>query len=192
MNMTENALLQQQYLTFLLAGEEYAVPVLRVKEILEYEVVTRVPKAPLWVHGVFNLRGSVVPVVDLATKFGIGETPISKTTCVIIMEIGLATETIVMGVLVDSVNQVIDIADNSIEPTPSFGTRVHLNYLAGVVSMGKKFALILNIDEVLTTDEILQVQQPDSDIENRTTHVSALETSSLVGIGRKETSQAQA
>jgi len=190
--MTENALLQQQYLTFLLAGEEYAVPVLRVKEILEYEVVTRVPKAPLWVHGVFNLRGSVVPVVDLATKFGIGETPISKTTCVIIMEIGLVTETIVMGVLVDSVNQVIDIADNSIEPTPSFGTRVHLNYLAGVVSMGKKFALILNIDEVLTTDEILQVQQPDSDIENRTTHVSALETSSLVGIGRKETSQAQA
>src|SRR5271168_2197042 len=88
MNMTENALLLRQYLTFLLAGEEYAVPVLRVKEILEYEVVTRVPKAPLWVHGVFNLRGSVVPVVDLAVKFGIGDTPISKTTCVIIMEIG--------------------------------------------------------------------------------------------------------
>jgi len=192
MNMTENALLQQQYLTFLLAGEEYAVPVLRVKEILEYEVVTRVPKAPLWVHGVFNLRGSVVPVVDLATKFGIGETPISKTTCVIIMEIGLATETIVMGVLVDSVNQVVDIADSSIEPAPSFGTRVHLNYLAGIVSMGKKFALLLNIDEVLSTDEILQVQLPETDIASMPAQALVLDTSSTAGINRKATSQAQA
>jgi purine-binding chemotaxis protein CheW len=190
--MTENAIVQQQYLTFFLAGEEYAVPVLRVKEILEYEVVTRVPKTPSWVRGVFNLRGSVVPVVDLATKFGMGETKISKTTCVVIVEIGLAAETVVMGVIVDSVSQVIDISDKDIEPAPSFGTLVHLSYLAGMVTMGKKFALLLNIDEVLSTDEIVQVQLKDESVEGLAPRNSTLDTSAKTSFGREGSSQAQA
>jgi len=160
--MTENSVLQKQYLTFLIAGDEYAVPVLRVKEILEYETVTRVPRTPHWIRGVFNLRGSVVRVVDLAAKFGISETKVARTTCVVIVEVEVLHETIVMGVIVDAVSQVIDMAASNIEPVPAFGTQVHLDYLQGMVTMGKRFALLLDIDRVLNADELLRVKTVES------------------------------
>jgi purine-binding chemotaxis protein CheW len=149
--------IQQQYLTFFLADEEYAINIQRVKEIIEYTTVTKVPKVPEWIRGVINLRGSVVPVVDLAVRFGLEERPVGKTTCIVIVEVEQDTERTVMGVIADAVNQVIDLGPKDIEEPPAFGTRVRLEYLFGMGKLGKKFALILNIDSVLSTAELLTV-----------------------------------
>lgn len=146
---------QQQYLTFCLAGEEYAIGILRVKEIIEYDVVTKVPRMPPWIRGVINLRGSVVPVVDLAIKFGMEPSPQTKLSCIIILEVELAAEASVLGIICDSVSQVVELGVNDIETPPAFGTRVETEYLLGMGKLGKKFALILDIDRVLTTDEII-------------------------------------
>jgi len=148
---------QQQYLTFFLADEEYAVGIQRVKEIIEYTAITKVPKVPMWIRGVINLRGNVVPVVDLAVRFGMEERTITKTTCIVIVEVQQEAERAVMGVIADAVNQVIDFAPKDIEEPPAFGTRVRLEYLFGMGKLGKKFALILNIDSVLSAAELLTV-----------------------------------
>ncbi|HKW64164.1 MAG TPA: chemotaxis protein CheW [Candidatus Acidoferrum sp.] len=148
---------QQQYLTFFLAEEEYAVNIQRVKEIIEYSSVTKVPKVPRWIRGVINLRGNVVPVVDLAVRFGLDERPTTKTTCIVIVEVQQDAENTVMGVIADAVNQVIELNPGDIEQPPAFGTRVRLEYLAGMGKLGKKFALILNIDHVLSAVELLTV-----------------------------------
>ena len=153
----QEAAVQQQYLTFFLADEEYAVGIQRVKEIIEYTAITKVPKVPMWIRGVINLRGNVVPVVDLAVRFGMDERPITKTTCIVIVEVEQETERTVMGVLADAVNQVIDLTPQDIEEPPAFGTRVRLEYLFGMGKLGKKFALILNIDRVLSAAELLTV-----------------------------------
>jgi purine-binding chemotaxis protein CheW len=151
----ETPLNQRQYLTFFLADEQYAVGVLRVKEIIEYGVVTRVPTTPPYIRGVINLRGSVVPVVDLSVKFGLQECPVSRRTCIIIMETTLRGERATMGVVADSVSQVIQFAEADIEPPPAFGTRVRMEYLEGMAKMGSKFVLILNMDDVFAADEIV-------------------------------------
>jgi len=148
---------QQQYLTFFLADEEYAVGIQRVKEIIEYTAITKVPKVPMWIRGVINLRGNVVPVVDLAVRFGMEERTVTKTTCIVIVEVQQDSERAVMGVIADAVNQVIDFAPKDIEEPPAFGTRVRLEYLFGMGKLGKKFALILNIDTVLSAAELLTV-----------------------------------
>src|SRR5882672_4299841 len=148
---------QQQYLTFFLADEEYAVNIQRVKEIIEYTTVTKVPKVPRWIRGVINLRGNVVPVIDLTVRFGLEERPVTKTTCIVIVEVEQDSERAVIGVIADAVNQVIDFGPKDIEEPPAFGTRVRLEYLFGMGKLGKKFALILNVDTVLSTAELLTV-----------------------------------
>ena len=150
----ETSLNQRQYLTFFLGNEQYAVGVLAVKEIIEYGVVTRVPTTPPYVRGVINLRGSVVPVVDLSVKFGQEPCPISRRTCIIIMETILRGEGATMGVVADSVSQVIQFAPQDIEPAPAFGSRVRIEYLEGMAKMGSKFVLILNMNEVFARDEV--------------------------------------
>ena len=148
-----------QYLTFLTAGEEYAIGIVKVREIIEYEAVTTVPTTPNWIRGVTNLRGRVVPVVDLAVKFGLPASRISKFSCVIITEVIFQGENLTMGVLADSVSQVIDLSADEIEETPPFGTRVKTEYLLGMGALGKKFCLILDIDKVLSADELLAVTE---------------------------------
>jgi purine-binding chemotaxis protein CheW len=148
-----------QYLTFFTAGEEYAVNIGKVKEIVKYEAVTTVPNTPAWIRGVTNLRGTVVPVVDLAVKFGLAGSGISKFSCIIITEVLFQGEKLTMGVLADSVSQVIELSDGDIEETPPFGTRVKIEYLLGMGPLGKKFCLILDIDKVLSADEILAVTE---------------------------------
>jgi len=145
---------QSQFLTFFLGGEEYAIGILRVKEILEYDTVTPVPQTPPAIRGVINLRGSVVPVVDLAAKFGLPPSPLAKRTCIVIVEVALENRETVMGLLVDAVSQVMDLPAADIEPPPAFGTAVQVDYLAGMGKVGKKFLLILNIDKVLATPEL--------------------------------------
>jgi len=147
-----------QYLTFSLAGGEYAVAVLRVREIIEYESVTRVPSTPAFLRGVINLRGSVVPVVDLARKFRLPESPVTKRTCIIIAEVDGENGRIVMGVLADSVNQVVEFRPDEIEPPPSFGTPIRVDYLKGLGKLGGEFVLILDTDRVLSTGELADVE----------------------------------
>ncbi len=153
---TEPAAVEQsQYLTFRLAGEEYAIGILRVKEILEYGIITKVPQTPPSIPGVINLRGSVVPVVDLAGKFGLPPSPVTKRTCIIIVEADLDGTRTVMGVLADAVSQVMDLAPEDIEPPPTFGTAVRVDYLQGMGKLGKKFVLLLNVDRILSAPELL-------------------------------------
>lgn len=158
MTDSATALGASQYLTFCIDEEEYAVGILRVREIIQYEAITRVPSTPPWIRGVMNLRGSVVPVVDLAAKFGIPPRPLLATTCIVILEVSLDGQQNVMGVLADSVDQVIELAASDIQPPPAFGTRIRVDFLSGMACLGKKFALILNIDHLLSTDELLLTQ----------------------------------
>jgi purine-binding chemotaxis protein CheW len=148
-----------QYLTFFTAGEEYAVGIAKVREIIEYDTVTTVPNTPPWISGVTNLRGRVVPVVDLAVKFGLQPSRISKFSCIIITDVMFQGESLTMGVLSDAVSQVIDFSADEIEQTPPFGTRIKTEYLLGMGVMGKKFCLILDIDKVLSADEVLAVTE---------------------------------
>ena len=143
-----------QYLTFSLSGGEYAIAVLSVREIIEHEAVTRVPSTPDFVRGVINLRGSVVPVVDLARKFGLPESPVTKRTCIVIVEAASEGERVVMGVLADAVNQVVEFATGEIEAPPSFGAPVRVDFLKGLGKLGDAFVLILDTDRVLSTEEL--------------------------------------
>ncbi len=144
-----------QYLTFLLGGEEYGAAILQVKEIIEYDTLTSVPTTPPWIRGVINLRGSVVPVIDLAVKFGLPETAITSRTCIVIVEAVLDGDAADMGVMVDSVSQVIELSGEGIEPAPAFGTRIHVEYLLGMGRLGEKFVLLLDVDRVLSSDELM-------------------------------------
>lgn len=141
---------RRQYLTFLLSNEEFAVDVLSVKEIIEYGDVTSVPGTPSHVRGVINLRGSVVPVVDLAIKLGREPSELTRRSCIVIVETGSAVDRVVTGVVADAVNQVSEFAPEDIEPPPAFGTGVRLQYLDGIAKNGAAFVLVLNMDSVLS------------------------------------------
>lgn len=170
-----------QYLTFMIAGEEYAISLLKVKEIIEYDTVTSVPKTPEWVRGVINLRGSVVPVIDLAVKFRLPASIAGKLTCIVITEVECGGEATVMGVMADSVRQVIDLKPEDLEAPPTFGTRVKVDYLLGMARSGKKFCLILDTEKVLSTDELLEISEaveepaPDSDLSSEASPIVAQE-----------------
>jgi purine-binding chemotaxis protein CheW len=173
----------EQYLTFLTAGEEYAISIAKVSEIVEYEAVTTVPNTPIWISGVTNLRGRVIPVVDLAAKFGLPASVISKFSCIIITEVIFQGENLTMGVLADSVKQVIELSADEIEQTPPFGTRVKTEYLLGMGALGKKFCLILDIDKVLSADEFLAVTESIADqaaSDTAASDTSAKETSDKI------------
>ena len=157
MSAEHEALDGNQYLTFFLAGEEYAISILRVKEIIVYGTLTKVPTMPAFVRGVINLRGSVVPVMDLGIKLGMSESPVTQCTCIIIVEVEWEGEQTVLGLVADAVNRVIDLLPDDIEPAPAFGTHVRLDYLLGMGRVGEKFALLLDIDRVLSLEELLEV-----------------------------------
>jgi purine-binding chemotaxis protein CheW len=146
-----------QYLSFILAGEEYALGILQVKEIIEYDTVTRIPGAPVWVRGVFNLRGSVVPVVDLAVKLGMPPATLTRWSCIVVVEVKLGGERLVLGLLADAIGQVMELEPSEVVPPPSFGTPVHVDYLVGMgrPGGGKKFVLLMDIDKVLSSQEVL-------------------------------------
>ena len=144
-----------QFLTFFVADEEYAISVLKVTEIIECGALTRIPGAPVWIRGVINLRGSVVPVIDLAIKFGLPQTAITPRTCVVVVEIHKDDERLVLGVMADSVHQVFDIAPGDIQPAPAFGLKVRVDCILGMGSVNNKFVVILDIDHILTSNDLL-------------------------------------
>lgn len=150
-----------QYLTFYLGDEEYGSPILQVKEIVEFTSLTTVPTTPPWIRGVMNLRGSVIPVVDLGRKFGRPETAVTRRTCVVIVEVDIEGEQSGVGVMVDGVSQVIDLPQDRIEPPPAFGTSVQVDYLLGMGKTDGGFILLLNIERILTTDELVLASSLD-------------------------------
>lgn len=142
-----------QYLSFSVAGTDYGVPILAVKEILQHEEPTRVPAAPPSIRGVINVRGQVVPVVDLALKLGSAATVASSRTCILVVESVIAGDRLVLGVLADAVNEVLDLPFADVEPLPTFGSRARLDHLTGVGKVGKAFVLLLDLDRVLSASE---------------------------------------
>ncbi len=142
-----------QYLSFHVAGTGYGLPILAVKEILQHEEPTRVPGAPASVRGVINVRGAVVPVLDLAVKFGRGETVPTNRTCILVVEAQPDGERLTLGVLADAVNEVLDLPPEAVEPPPAFGTGVRLDYLTGMGKVGKGFVLLLDVDRVVSASE---------------------------------------
>lgn len=145
-----------QYLSFVLAGEEYAVNILRVKEIIEYDTLTRVPSMPECVRGVINLRGRVVPVVDLSARFGLAPSEITRRSCIVMVELSDGDASVVMGIITDAVSQVLDLDESTMEPPPSFGTQISTEFIQGLAEAGKKFVIVLDIDRALNISALFQ------------------------------------
>ena len=143
-----------QYLTFMLAGETFAIGILAIKEIIEYHSLTTVPMMPDCVRGVINLRGAVVPVVDLLGRFGRKPSDVTKRTCIVIVEVCGAGESQVIGVVVDAVNEVLDIDAADIEPAPAFGARMRSDFIRGMGKVRGKFVILLDVDHVLSPADI--------------------------------------
>ena len=154
-----------QYLTFYVAGEEYAVTILKVTEIIEGVSLTHVPGTPTWIRGVLNLRGAVVPVVDLAVKFGLAQTELTRRTCVVMVEIEHEKERLVLGVMADSVHQVVELSPDQIQPPPSFGPKVRVDCIQGMGTNGNAFVVLLDIDRVLSSTEILAASLVEEELE---------------------------
>jgi purine-binding chemotaxis protein CheW len=143
-----------QYLTFKLDEEVFALDIRKVREVLEYTTVTKVPQTPAFMRGVINLRGGVVPVVDMRLKFGMAQTENTVNTCVIISEILIDEETTVLGALADSVQEVIELEPGQIEPPPRMGTRLKTEFIRGMGKRDGEFIIILDIDKVFSSEEM--------------------------------------
>ena len=151
-----------QYLTFMLAGETFAIGILAIKEIIEYSHLTEVPMMPACVRGVINLRGAVVPVMDLLARFGRTPSAVTKRTCIVIVELEAGGERQIVGVVVDAVNEVLDIAAADIEPAPAFGARIRGDFIQGMGKVKGKFVILLNVAHVLSIDEISSLGDVDA------------------------------
>ena len=148
-----------QYLTFLLNKEMYAIGILHIKEILEYGQLTTVPMMPDFIRGVINLRGSVVPVVDLAARFGDTQSGVTKRTCVVILEVSTEDGHQDIGIMVDSVSAVMEISGENIEAPPAFGAKIRADFIEGMGNLDGKFIIILAVNKVLSVDELALVSQ---------------------------------
>nr|NJM02039.1 purine-binding chemotaxis protein CheW [Desulfobacula sp.] len=143
-----------KYLTFTLDDETYGIGILKVKEIIGMLPVTSVPRTPLFVKGVINLRGKVIPVTDLRLKFGMDAMDYTDRTCIIVVEIDTNDATVLIGIVVDAVSEVLNIKEEDVEKTPDFGTRLNTEYILGMAKMGGGVKILLDIDKVLSTEEM--------------------------------------
>lgn len=143
-----------KYLTFNLAGEEYGIGILKVKEIIGIMPITVVPQTPSYIKGVINLRGKVIPVIDLRLKFSLAAAEFTERTCIIVVEIAAEERTIMMGIVVDSVSEVLNIKGADIEATLSFGTRLNTEYILGMAKTGEGIKILLDIDKILSAEEL--------------------------------------
>ena len=151
-----------QYLTFMLGGESFGIGIMAVKEIIEFSGITDVPMMPDSIRGVINLRGAVVPVMDLAARFGRPQSVPGKRTCIVIVELEHDGERQLTGVVVDAVSAVLDIPASDIEPAPSFGTRIRGDFIAGMGKLNGKFVILLNVQQVLALDGLPDLPAADA------------------------------
>ncbi|MBW2690191.1 MAG: chemotaxis protein CheW [Deltaproteobacteria bacterium] len=156
--MTETSSESRQYVTFSLAGELFGVEVTRAREILSLTPVTKVPQTPDYLLGVINLRGQVVPVVDMRLKLGLPAGEETEDTCIIVIEVQVDGEAIVVGALADAVREVLEVRDDQIEPPPRLGTKLNVEFISGMGKIGEQFLILLNIDRVFSSEELVIVQ----------------------------------
>jgi purine-binding chemotaxis protein CheW len=147
-----------QYLTFKLSDEIFAIDVSKVREILEMTSITKVPQTPEFMRGVINLRGSVVPVIDLRLNFGMPCTEQTVNTCIIVVEVSLGGEVVVLGALADSVQEVVEMEPDKIEPAPHLGTKLNTAFIKGMGKIDDDFVMILDIDKVFAAEDLAAVQ----------------------------------
>ncbi|HEX9860550.1 MAG TPA: chemotaxis protein CheW [Nitrospirota bacterium] len=155
----EEAAVTTQYLTFTLGDEEFALDISKVREVLDYTTITRVPRMPDFLRGVINLRGNVVPVVDLRMKLGMPRTQRTVSTCIVITEIDMDGEAVHMGALTDSVQEVLDLEPGQVQPPPRFGARLDTEFIQGMGKRDDRFLIILDIDKVLSGDEVARMRE---------------------------------
>ncbi len=146
-----------KYLTFKLGAEEFGLEILKVQEIIKMMDITKVPRTPEFVRGVINLRGKVIPVVELRLKFDMPTVEVTDKTCVIVVQVAHAAGTVTMGAIVDEVSEVLDITGDQIEPSPEFGTSVNTDFILGMGKVGKRVVMLLDVDKVLSTGELSAV-----------------------------------
>lgn len=181
MERTEESLLK--YLSFYVDGDTYALDALRVKEIIEFSNVTRIPMVPPYIRGVTNLRGSVVPVLDLAARLGKRITPVTKRTCIVIVELHDEEGKLDLGVVIDSINEVFNISEDDIEPAPSFGAGIRADFISGMGRQNGKFVVLLDTDRVLSIEE-LSLLRDDTGL---STHYDAVALdATAAGTGKKK------
>ena len=145
---------QSQFLSFTLGSEEYGVDILRVQEIRSWEPVSRIPNVPHYEKGVVNLRGSIVPIIDLRERFDLGHSQYTPLTVVVVLQARIGEKSRVMGVVVDAVSDVIDVDKKSIQSSPNFGTKVSTEFINGLVSINQRMVMLLDVDKLLKLDEI--------------------------------------
>lgn len=156
---TESCLeLAGKYLTFKLGDEFYGIEILKVQEIIKMMEITRVPRMPDFVRGVINLRGRVVPIIDLRLKFDMEKTDVTRMTCIIVVKIPRGDDNVIMGTVVDEVSEVKDISGSDIQPTPSMGAAVDTRFILGVAKTGETVTLLLDVDGVLAENEVKTIQ----------------------------------
>jgi len=149
----------RQYLTFRLGDEVFALDVAKVREVLDLTPITRIPRTPEFMRGVINLRGSVVPVVDLRSSFGMAVTDTTVNSCIIVVEVVLENEVVVIGALADSVEEVVDLEPDQIQPPPKIGTHVNTEFIHGMGKRDSRFLMILNIDQVFSSEDLTAVKR---------------------------------
>jgi len=147
-----------KYLTFKLGAEEFGLEILKVQEIIGMMKVTKVPRAPHFIRGVINLRGKVIPVVDLRTKFGMAGKEDTERTCIIVVQVTHPGGNVTMGTIVDDVSEVLDVQTEQIEPTPSFGSSVDTDFILGMGKIGPKVIMLLDIDRVLSGAQVASIE----------------------------------
>jgi purine-binding chemotaxis protein CheW len=147
-----------KYLTFNLGNEVYGIEILKVQEIIGMMQVTRVPRTPVFVRGVVNLRGKVIPVIDLRLKFGLEGREDTDRTCIIVVQVALGGGSVIMGLIVDEVSEVLNVLADQIEASPSFGSRVDTDFILGMGKVAQKVVMLLDVDKVLASEELATVQ----------------------------------
>lgn len=163
----ENADETTQYLTFLAGNERFAMGILDVKELIEISSMTRVPMTPAFIRGVINLRGSVVPVIDLASRLGQHTSKLTKRSCIVLVEIPVEDETQTVGMLVDEVNQILEIDESHIQPPPNFGTDIRTDFIRAMGRVDDEFIILLAIDKVLSMEELSMLESLQLDATSR-------------------------
>ncbi|NVN93572.1 MAG: purine-binding chemotaxis protein CheW [Desulfuromonadales bacterium] len=148
-----------QYLTLKLEEEVFALDVAKVREILELTTITKVPQTPEYMRGVINLRGSVVPVIDMRLMFGMSRTEQTVNTCIVVVEVSLDDQAVVLGALADSVQEVVELDPDRIEPAPHIGTKLNTNFIRGMCNVDDHFVMILDIDTVFSSDDMASLAQ---------------------------------
>ena len=158
--------LSSQYLTFTLGEEHFAMEIAKVREVLDFTNITKVPRTPDFMRGVINLRGNVVPVIDLRLNLGMNAIEKTVDTCIVIVEVVMGSESLQVGMLADSVQEVVDIDPSQIEPAPKLGTRLNTDFICGMGKRDEMFLIILDIDKVLSADEVTAAVQASTSSQN--------------------------